>query len=147
MKRELIVNLNRRPRIKGLDLVVGFDKVVKNEKGGRFPVKQLLEKMSLHFSDKQLTGGLVGTLLLKTVPEKIMLLNSAFLDWLMKHQNFIPESWKGNYTFFAGTVFMKDGVEVIRGIYHGDYGWATTYRWLDRGFYVDSPIAVMAIEE
>jgi hypothetical protein len=144
MKRESpIVNLDQKPRLTDFNPTVRFDSVVKNEKGGRIPFGTIVKKMVHHFAPKQIAEGIIGRLLISTIPEELFLMNSAFLDWLMRHQKYIPADWKKKITYFPGTVFMKEGVEVIRGLYHGMNGWATTYRWIDRGFQLDSPLAVM----
>jgi hypothetical protein len=140
---KVVIDLSKNPKLSYVGDIVRFDAVVRNETGTVVPVEELLDKVNLHLSDEQMSSGIIGRILLENLPKKIKLLTAVVLDWLMNNQKYIPESWKGKYTFFAGTVFLKDGVEVIRGIYYGAYGWATCYRWLDRGFYIDSPLAVV----
>ncbi len=119
----------------------GFDSMVSNQTMGKFSF--VSEKLNLFVAEHQKLGGLVGRTLLTSLPEKIILFNSAFLDWLLENPQYIPESWKGKFTFFAGTVFMKNGVEVIRYLYFGLNGWASFYRWLDRGFHENSPVGYL----
>ncbi|MFZ4632249.1 MAG: hypothetical protein ACOYL8_03565 [Patescibacteria group bacterium] len=128
------------PRDKQPDLHE-FDAVVSNQTMGEITFNP--EKINLFISERQRIGGLVGRTLLSLLPKKIVLLNSAFLDWLLENQQLIPESWKKKFTFFAGTVFELNGNEVIRYLYHGVNGWASSYRWLDRGFHLDSPVAII----
>lgn len=130
--KDIVVPNDEQPKLHG------FDAVVSNRAMGKFSL--IPEKLSLFIADRQRIGGLVGRVLLSILPEKIVLFNSAFLDWLLENPMYIPESFKGKFTFFAGTVFMKNGVEVIRYMYFGLNGWASSYHWLDRGFHLNSPI-------
>jgi len=137
MKR---IDLNKAPKIGG------FDKVVSNVKHGELFLNRemIASRVKLFISEAQRVGGVGGRKLLESVPEKNIVFNSVFLDWLLRNPEYIPEEWKGKFTFFAGTVFMKNGVEVIRFLYFGLNGWASSYRWLIRGFHINSPLATLA---
>lgn len=130
LENVLILHKDSRPELHG------FDSMVSNQEMGKFS----FDSLNLFIAERQRIGGLVGRTLLSLLPAKSILFNSAFLDWLLENPQYIPESWKDKFVFFAGTVFMKRGVEVIRYLYYGLNGWASSYHWLDRGFHLNSPI-------
>jgi hypothetical protein len=63
-------------------------------------------------------------------------LNARVLDYLLAHQEFIPESWKAYQgfrsivIFFPGTIYQLEGYngDYIRGIHWSRYGeaWIST---------------------
>lgn len=134
-----VIDLDRAPSLGQ------FDSIVSHTKNGKLFLNRelIFSRVKLFVSEAQSVGGVIGKTLLKTIPKKTLLFNSVFLDWLLKNQEYIPESWKKKFTFFAGTVYLKDGAEVIRYLYFGLNGWASSYRWLDRGFHLDSPVAIL----
>ena len=136
MKKREVINLDHAPSANG------FEAVVRHEKGGKFPVSEI-SKIELFVSTEQVNGGATGNLMLKGVPTDYRLMNSNFLDRLLENQSQIPENWKWQFVFFPGTVFKKYGQEVVRCLYWGINGWSTSYRWLVRGFFHNSPIAVI----
>ncbi len=133
------IDLSKKPKIGQ------FDRIVSNVNNGElFLNKEMINsRVKPYVSEAQRIGGVSGKRLLEELPEKTIVFNSIFLDWLLRNPGYIPESWKSKFTFFAGTIFMKDGVEVVRFLYFGLNGWASSYRWLNRGFHLNSPVAIL----
>jgi len=59
------------------------------------------------------TGVLSGSNFLKKIKsEKFNVANANVLDWLLAHQDFIPEVWKNDRTYFWGTTYTwEEGKE------------------------------------
>lgn len=137
-----IIDLNRNPKIGKMESVLS------HEKNGIlfFNCELLASRVKLFLSEEQCMGGISGEKLLKTLSqEKKVLCNSVLLDWLLENPDYIPENWKDKFTLFPGTVFIKNGITVIRYLYYGLNGWASSYSWLNRGFHKNNPVATLEI--
>lgn len=91
-------------------------------------------KIELYLSEKQKTGWIKGEDLLKELEGKNVL-NGCVLDYLLKHQELIPESWKEKFVYFFGTVYRDpSGGRRLLSLCWGDGGWSWDYRSLGGGF-------------
>lgn len=108
------------------------------------------EEVVLHRVKGQVKGKVIEghELRKKLTGEKV--LNANVLDYLLKHPELIPESWKkdseGNtlYIFFWGTIFRNsDGDLHVRYLYFVDGQWLWSSGWLDRVWDVVGPAAVL----
>lgn len=125
------------------DPVISYDgwTVEEHRKGGMVDVA----KLGLYLSDKQKSGFINGTDLreeLKTKP----VLNANVLDYLMKHQELIPEEWKQyDGVFFWGTIYRLSGGHLcVRFLFWLDGQWRWCDDWLDSGWYSQDPALISA---
>lgn len=66
------------------------------------------------------------------------------LDWLLERPELIPESWKGQYVFFWGTVYRgRDGNLCVRYLcwYGGRWCWGDD--WLGNVWHSSAPAALL----
>ncbi|MFZ2310509.1 MAG: hypothetical protein WAW11_03110 [Patescibacteria group bacterium] len=95
-----------------------------------------------YLSKKQKKGSITGNDLKKELVDQPVL-NANVLDYLLAHQELIPESWKGKAIFFWGTIYRNsDGRLYVRYLGWGGSEWYWYYRWLDDGFYSGRPAAL-----
>ena len=107
-------------------------KVEEHIKGG------LLEwhpsKVAFYLSAQQKGGSIKGNKLRKELKGKPVF-NACLLDYLLAHPQLIPESWKGKYICFWGTVYRdSDGNLFVRCLYWFGGHWCWSYYWLDDDF-------------
>lgn len=70
-------------------------------------------------------------------------LNANVLDYLLKHQELIPESWKNQSTFFWGTIYCyTNGYLCVRCLDWVANQWCWGYRYLSHVFYGANPAAL-----
>jgi hypothetical protein len=101
-------------------------------------------KIELYFSEKQKTGVILGNDLRKELEDKPVL-NASVLDYLLKHQDLIPEEWKGKYVYFWGTIFRDAlGGLFVGCLYWNGGTWNWNYNWLDNDWNEDGPAASLA---
>jgi len=108
-------------------------------------------KVAFHLSKRQERGSFIeGNKLLKELEEKPVL-NANVLDYLLAHQELIPESWKkdenGNdrYIFFWGTIYRDaNGNLCVRDLDWDGCRWGWVYGWLDDGWGGSDPAALSA---
>ncbi|MDO8516116.1 MAG: hypothetical protein Q7S28_02600 [bacterium] len=73
------------------------------------------------------------------------LLDVRVMEELLKHPELIPDSWKGKYVFFWGTIFRDaDGRLSVPCLCWGGDGWYWDDRWLSYVWNSDSPAACLA---
>ena len=78
----------------------------------------------------------------KALKDKIAL-NANVLDYLLAHQELIPESWKGKLIFFWGTIYRDSfGALCVRYLGWNGSSWSWGYNWLDDNFDSDNPAAL-----
>jgi hypothetical protein len=66
-------------------------------------------------------------------------LNANALDGLLANPGLIPETWKGKYVFFWGTIYRDSGGNlVVRCLYWAGDRWCWFYYWLDSRWYYGS---------
>jgi len=100
------------------------------------------DHVSLFLSDKQKKSCIKGHKLRKELAGKPVL-NANVLDYLLAHQELIPESWKGKTIFFWGTIYRSLLVGLsVRYLHWDGSKWGWDDRWLDRGFSAGRPAAV-----
>jgi hypothetical protein len=69
-------------------------------------------------------------------------LNACIFDYLMDHQDMVPETWKGKEIVFTGSVF-KDagGNELMRAMYWWNDEWSTKVVYLSEAY--DDKVAAL----
>ena len=103
------------------------------------------EALALYLDPGQQSDGVVKGDELKKLLEGQPVLPANVLDYLIAHPALIPESWKGQYLFFWGTVYRyADGGLYVRYLYWIGDAWVWDCRWLDSGFGSTRPAAVPA---
>lgn len=124
-------------------------KVESHKKGGQLEWDQ--DKIQLYLSEGQKLGKYVNGNQLRYVNgnqlrkelENQPVLNANVLDWLLEHQELIPEEWKGKYIFFWGTIYRdSDGGLCVRCLCFGGGSWGWACGWLGAGFRSCGPVAV-----
>jgi len=115
-------------------------KVKSYKKGGAF--KWSVSNVRLHLSENQQYGKHIKGNELRKELEKEPVLNVNVLDYLLEHEELIPEEWKGRTIFFWGTIYRDSyGLLSVRYLYwYGDH-WDWYYAWLDNGFNCNNPAA------
>ena len=102
------------------------------------------EKVSLHLADSQKTGCMIGHDL-KAMLQGQLVLPANVLDYLLAHPEAIPESCKGKFVFFWGTIYRDSGGNlVVRYLHWNGDRWNWNYYWLDFEWHVSNPAAVSA---
>lgn len=100
--------------------------------------------LPLYLSEKQKKGSITGNDLKKELANQLVL-NANVLDYLLAHQELIPESWKGKAVFFWGTIYRNsDGLLCVRYLGWGGSEWDWNYRWLDYDFGAAGPAALVS---
>lgn len=90
-------------------------------------------KVFLFQSKKQEKEILTGDELLQEL-DNIPVLNVNVLDYLLAHKELIPESWKDKRIYFLGTIYLLNGIRVVRYLYWSRSQWSWCQRWLESGF-------------
>jgi hypothetical protein len=96
------------------------------------------EEMTLWQAEEQKTGFIVGVNLLKKLPKNT--LNACALQYLLKHQDLIPEEWNYKLIYFWGTIYKRLGNQHVLCLCRDAGGsWDWDCSWLDddwgvRGF-------------
>lgn len=103
------------------------------------------KRFSLYLSDKQKNGNWIkGTDLQKELETQTPM-NANVLDFLLAHQDLIPEEWKKQYVYFHGTVFRRsDGDLCVRYWYWDDGALRSSCGWLADGWGGQGPALVVA---
>jgi len=102
-------------------------------------------QLRLHLSPNQQGDKyIVGDKLRKELVS-VPVMNANLLDWLLLHPELIPDSWKGKYVFFWGTIYRHRGGSLcVRYLYWDGSAWSWSSRWLDDYFDADGPAVVSA---
>jgi len=101
-----------------------------------------LSKIKLFISKKQGNKYIIGTELKKFLDNK-KVLNANILDYLLEHQELIPQEWKDGLVFFWGTIYRDSGGNLyVRCLYWNGAKWHWDYCWLDLNFYASHPAAL-----
>jgi len=118
-------------------------KVDSHRKGGQLEWNPA--NVHIYLSEHQKGGkSIEGNKLLKELEGKPVL-NANVLDWLLAHQELIPEEWKGKYVFFWGTIYRySDGYLCVRSLYQFGDRWGWNFVWLGGGFDSGNPAALSA---
>lgn len=101
--------------------------------------------VTLYLSENQKSGGVInGHKLAKELASQVVY-TANVLDYLLVHQELIPESWKGKAVFFFGTVYRGSGGDLyVRYLCWVGGQWVSICLWLDRGWNSSSPVALCA---
>jgi len=135
------VDLDADPFIlKGWSLAKNPDGTLCHKKGGKIPFNPNM--VDLYLSDEQKNGSIQGKNLRKKLEVKNPY-NANMLDFYLAHPELIPESWKGKYVFFFGTVYR----DAVGGLYvrylswlGGRWNWG--FHWLGIDWNSNDPSAV-----
>ena len=121
--------------------------VKKHEKCGFF--KWDSKKVHFYLSKQQKNGTSVNGNRLRKKLECKSVFNVNLLDWLLAHQNLIPEEWKEDkqgrirYIFFLGTIYNNLGGSLsVRYLYWNGVEWRWGSRWLAQDWDIQSPAAL-----
>lgn len=108
-------------------------------------------KLALHLEPEQEAGKYIRGNELRKRLEGKPVMSAAVLDYLIKHPEKTPESWKKNkdgktnYIFFWGTIYRcSGGYLYVRCWYFFDGRWYSDYHWLDAVWSDQHPSAVAA---
>lgn len=103
------------------------------------------DAMRLHLANEQMDNGVVLGDKLRRILESEPVLTDNWLDFLLQHPEYIPESCKGKAVFFWGTGYRyPDGGFYVRYLYSRERRWLWHYRWLDLDWGETNPAAVLA---
>lgn len=105
-------------------------------------------KFKLYLSDKQKNGGYIKGMDLQKELEVLTPMNANVLDFLLEHQDLIPEEWKRQYVYFHGTIFRGSGGRLfVRDWCWLDGALQSGYRWLGSPWDDQYPALVPASSE
>lgn len=141
-ERSFKINCNSRaaiPKMLSLEkekmVSLGW-KVVEHQKNGILSWNP--EKISLFVSDEQQEDdGFVSAPKLQKIfaERELKLLNSKVLDFLLRHKELIPESWKEEVVVFWGTIYEGPNKKLlVRTLEWRIDEFADSYMWLAAGF-------------
>ncbi len=96
-----------------------------------------------HLADEQRDGRTIRGDKLRKIFESQPVLTDNWLDFLLTHPEFIPESWKGKATFFWGTGYRASyGGLYVRYLRWYGRAWDWGYYWLGNDWDARNPVAL-----
>lgn len=102
-------------------------------------------KVTLHLSANQEGGQVIKGHDLRKELSGLPVMNACVLDYLLAHPELIPESWKGKYIYFWGTIYRNSDDDLcVRFLDWNDGRWNWGYYWLDYDWNGNDPAAVSA---
>lgn len=105
----------------------------------------LISQIGLHLDVGQQGGEVIRGHDLKARLEGQPVLPAHVLDYLLKHPELIPESWKGKGIFFWGTIYRHAaGNLYVRYLFWKEDRWDWVCYWLLRDWRGRDPCAVSA---
>lgn len=91
------------------------------------------EKMELWISKEQKSGRIEGNKLKEKLPDDVY--NACVLEYLLKHQDLIPNDWRNYYPCFWGTIYEDlHGDRHVPYLYWIGRRWYLDFDWLDHDF-------------
>jgi len=118
-------------------------KVAEHRKGGQFEWSPT--KVKLYLSPNQQNGQTINGDKLRQELTKEAVMNANVLDYLLANQCLIPEEWKGQATFFWGTIYRgADGSLCVRCLSWSGGQWRWRYNWLAYHWGGGSPSLLLA---
>ncbi|QQG45239.1 MAG: hypothetical protein HYW89_04565 [Candidatus Sungiibacteriota bacterium] len=103
------------------------------------------DAIRLHLAEEQKDGRIVRGDKLRKIIETEPVLTDNWLDFLLEHPEFIPESWKGKAIFFWGTGYRHpDGGLYVRFLSFSVGLWYWRCYWLGIDWSQSYPAAVLA---
>lgn len=106
-----------------------------------------LSKLELYLDPAQETGWIEGDDLIKKLKGK-RLLNVNVKNYLMAHQELIPESWKEKtpegytkFIYFWGTIFRSGQYRYVEYVFFLGAAWRESYGYLVLHWHVNRPAA------
>jgi hypothetical protein len=119
--------------------------IEEHQKGGLLTWDSAKQRTALYRSGHQQNRFTISGNELRNELKVQPVLNANALDFLLAHAHLIPESWKGQYVFFWGTIYRyKDGSLCVRCLYYDIDRWGRSCSWLDDGWGFASPAALRA---
>ncbi|MCH8244311.1 hypothetical protein IIB97_00255 [Patescibacteria group bacterium] len=120
-------------------------KVKKHTRGGQLEWDPDSVKVVLYLSKSQQDGKVIRGNQIREELKGRSAYNANLLDYLLAHQELIPEDWKGKLIFFWGTIYRDpDGSLNVRYLFWRGGRWYWSFVWLDYDFRGSSPAAVPA---
>lgn len=117
-------------------------RVVAHQKGGQLELDP--SRIRLYLSKGQKGDKCIGGHDLRKELENQPVLNANVLDYLLSHQDFIPESWKSKVTYFWGTIYSNGvGYLCVRCLDWRGGRWYWGGRWLDGDWDDGDPSALL----
>jgi hypothetical protein len=99
--------------------------------------------VQLYLSEPQKKGTRIGSNKLRKELNGKPVLNANVLDYLLAHQDLIPEEWKRKYVFFWGTVYRDQYDQLcVRGLRWNGCKWRWCCFWLGAEFDQFNPAAL-----
>jgi|GEM_PF-1102615 len=100
------------------------------------------DRVCLHLFQGQAEEGISGWAIYRLTENKPVL-NANVLDYLLEHQELIPQNWKGKKVYFWGTTYrLKEGAVFVRCLFWANGKWCSANRWNNAGFFeADEPAA------
>jgi hypothetical protein len=104
-------------------------------------------KIELYLDDEQKDSKYIEGNRLREKLNGKPVLNAVVLDYLFEHQKLIPESWRGKWVYFWGTIYRcANGRLYVRCLYFGGRSWDRYCNWLDFDWRGHDPAALMTSE-
>jgi hypothetical protein len=120
-------------------------KIEEHQKSGPLTWDSAKQAIALYRSGRQQNGHMIGGNELRNELKGQPVLNANVLYFLLAHVHLIPESWKGQYVFFWGTIYRhSDGNLYVFYLCKGGSGWRWGYCWLDDDWGGVGPAALRA---
>jgi len=117
--------------------------IEEHQKSGMF--KWDPAQVKLYLSESQSKGKAIGGHDLRKDLRGKPVMNACIRDYLLAHPELIPDSWKGKYIFFWGTIYRdSDGDLCVRDLYLGGDRWQWGCYWLEGDWTDRSPAALRA---
>ena len=107
--------------------------IKEHEKIGKIEIKP--KSIFLYMSDKQRIGGINGFGLKEEVSD-FLIMNANVLDYLLTHQELIPEKCFGKCTVFWGTIYCDQKKEAlfVRCLVWENFQWCWRFKKLNGEF-------------
>lgn len=112
---------------------IGFT-IEKHEKIGKIKIEP--KSIYLYLADQQKHGGMNGFNLQEELSD-FLIMNANVLDYLLVHQELIPEKCFGKSTVFWGTVYLRKDKSYVRCLAWEDYQWCWRFKRVAGEFGVD----------
>lgn len=132
--KKIIIDCDKKPKIpyKGWT-------IESHKKGGKLEWNP--DEIELYLDPAQKGGYIEGNDLRKKL-DGVTVLNACVLDYLLKHQELIPEEWKEKYVYFWGTIFRHAGGRLfVEYLDWNGGGWSWLCSWLGHDWSDFSPVA------
>ena len=132
--KKTIIDTDKQPKIP-------FDGWTVESHTGMGKLEWNPENVELHLEPEQKNRFIEGNELRKRLEGKPVL-NATVLDYLLDHQELIPDSWKEKYVYFWGTIFRyASGDLCVECLCWGGSRWVWNDDWLGSDWDSGDPAA------